>query len=115
MAKNHLKDKKITILFNSPIENEVGETTYVYTPMPGATNIWAYYRHLSGKEYYTANIQEHETDVIFEINWRNDINVNMHIQYRGQLYGITQIDDFEGRKLTLLLYCKHLTEIPENS
>ncbi|AUN16120.1 TPA: phage head closure protein [Clostridium botulinum] len=104
MATNRIKDKKITILKYQEGENELGETIVTYVPMPGATNIWAYYRHASGAEFYAAHTINTKVEVIFEIAWRNDIDTYMQIRYKGRDYSITRIDDFEGRKVNLRIY-----------
>ena len=45
-------------------------------------------------------------EVIFIINWRDDINTQMLIEYCGKYYDITRIDDYEGYKKDLSVYCK---------
>ena len=43
--------------------------------------------------------------VLFQINWRDDITTTHVVRYDGVLYDITRIDDYEGRKEDLKLYC----------
>jgi len=107
--KNYIKDKKISILAQQKTVNEMYETVYVYMPMPGAENIWAYYRHASGKEQANSvlgSVNETKVEAIFKINWRDDIDEAMQIRFRGKDYQITGIDDFEGYKedLTISAY-----------
>lgn len=104
LTRNHLKDKKITILQLVEDDNSTSPAP-TYAPVPGLENIWAYYRHVSGKEYWAAASEQHELDVVFEVNYHAGIIPNMVIQFRDHRYVITQIDDFEGNKATLRLYC----------
>ena len=43
-----------------------------YAPTP----IWAYFRQLSGEEYYAAAAIQVTEEVLFRINWRDDISYN---------------------------------------
>jgi len=43
-------------------------------------------------------------EMIFEINWRDDITPKNWIVYKGKEYNITRIDDYEGYKDTLRIY-----------
>lgn len=97
-----VKDKKITILHNT----SDGTTKANWQPLTGGTNIWASYRHASGHELYEAAATQVEKDVVFEINWRNDLTEKMRILYKSKTYEITQIDDFEGNKTGLKVFCK---------
>ena len=101
--KKHRKDKKITILEGK--KNIVdGRSTMEYIPKEGLENIWAYYRHISGKEFFLAATNAVKVEVIFEINYRKDIDTNMRIKYNDEEYSITQIDDYEGKKTDLKIY-----------
>ena len=68
--------------------------------------MWAYFRYLSGKEYYAANAEQVQEEVLFQINWRADLTTAHVIRYNGVLWDITRVDTFEGRKEDLKLYCK---------
>ena len=45
-------------------------------------------------------------DVVFTVNHRTDVSSEMLIEYGGKYYEITRIDDFEGYKDDLNIYCK---------
>lgn len=99
-----LKDKKIEILAVQNIINENGypkETLQAICPP-----VWAYYRHLSGKEYYAANAENVQEEVMFQIGWRDDVTTTHVIRYKGVLWNITRVDIFEGYKKDISLYCK---------
>lgn len=103
--KRKIKDKKITIMRSIEVEDEDGfGTMQKFIPLKGGENIWAYYRHISGKEFFQAAKLNTKSECIFEINWRKDINTSMRIKYRDELYEICQIDDFEGYKKDLKIY-----------
>ena len=99
-----LKDKKITIMGVTLGENDLGDPITIRGPIPGGENIWAYVRHTSGREYYAAKQVQAEEEMLFEINWRDDITPKNWIVYKGKEYDITRIDDFEGYKDTLRIY-----------
>lgn len=40
------------------------------------------------------------------MNWRNDIDKDMRIEYNGKFYDITRIDVFEGYKEDLKVFAK---------
>jgi SPP1 family predicted phage head-tail adaptor len=105
-SKKLLKDKKIEI--------QRYEETYI--PGQGQTSewvnihegkLWAYYRHLSGNEIFAAAQVAHIEEVLFVINWRNDVKPGQKILYNNNEYEITRVDDFEGYKKDLKLYAKN--------
>ena len=102
MGSVHVKDKKITILSYQEIVDEVGDV--IKGEVPIYENIWAYYRQASGNEIYMAAQIQAKIEVVFEINWRDNIDTNMKVRYKGQDYNITRIDDFEGGKNDLKIY-----------
>lgn len=106
MAKHFLKDKKITILEKYNGRDEYGLPIEELRPV--AENIWAYYRHATGKEIYVAAMFDYVVEVVFKINWRDDIRPGMIIRFRDQDYGITRVDDFEGYKEDLTIYAYRL-------
>ena len=104
----HRKNKKITILELIKRQDDIGDWIAEELPSEGLENIWAYYRHLSGKEFFAAASTKSKVEVIFEINWNKkiaEINpVTIKVLYNNEKYYVTQIDDFEGRKTDLKLY-----------
>ncbi|MCX7843248.1 MAG: phage head closure protein [Clostridia bacterium] len=100
-----LKDKKIKIYYHEEGVNENGFPVDQWRLLHEGT-LWAYYRQLSGREFFAAATVNQTEEVTFLINWRNDLNTAMLIDYKGKLYDITRIDDFEGYKKELQIYCK---------
>lgn len=98
-----LKDKKITIQCDM---SDGTEERPVWEPLTGCENIWAYYRALSGKELFAAAKVQHEEDVLFVINFHAGVKAGMLVQFKGKRYEITRIDNFEGNKSDIKLYCK---------
>ena len=98
-----LKDKKIEIF--APV-SAVNENGYAVTTLQAiCPPVWAYFRHLSGKEVFAAATINYKEEVLFQINYRTDITTAHVIRYNGVLYDITRIDNYEGRKEDLKLYC----------
>ena len=99
-----LKDKKIEILAVPSVINENGYA--VETLEPICPPVWAYYRHLSGDAYFAANAEQMKEEVLFQIGWRQDVDTSHVIRYNGVLYDISRVDNYEGRREDLKLYCK---------
>jgi SPP1 family predicted phage head-tail adaptor len=100
-----LKDKKIEIWGFTEDINDHGFPVEVWKPIHEGT-LWAYYRQLSGREFYASAMVNSTEEVVFSINWRNDLNTDLLIKYAGKFYDITRIDDYEGYKKDLNIYCK---------
>ena len=66
---------------------------------------WAYFRQLSGKEFFAAATTNYKEEVLFAINYRTDIMTAHVVRYKGVLYDITRVGTFEGYKEDLTLYC----------
>jgi SPP1 family predicted phage head-tail adaptor len=99
-----LKDKKIEILAVTTVKDAEGFTTEVLEPI--APPLWAYYRQLSGKEIFAAQTVQATEDVLFVVNWREGLTARHVIRFRGELYNITRVDDFQGYKGDLTVYAK---------
>ena len=98
-----LKDKEIELLRQMHTREEMGITT---TTLESMGTVWAYFRHLSGKEVFAAATVNYKEEVLFQVNYRTDLTTANVIRYNGRLYNITRIDTFEGYKQDLKLYCK---------
>ena len=99
-----LKDKKIEILAVQSVINENGYPDETLVPI--CPPVWAYYRHLSGSEYFAANAEQVKEEVLFQINWRQGVNTSHVIRFNGVLYDISRVDNYEGRRDDLKLYCR---------
>lgn len=100
-----LKDKKIRILQKVKTTSPNGFPVYVYKPIHSG-RLWAYYRQLSGREFYASAMVNASEEVVFSVNWRTDVKTDMFIEYSGNFYDITRIDDYEGYKNDLDIYGK---------
>ena len=78
-----LKDKKIEILRANFTKDAEGFSAETLTPI--APPVWAYFRHLSGKEIYAAQSVQAVEEVQFVINWRRDITTRHVVRYGGVL------------------------------
>lgn len=99
-----LKDKKIEILAATYTITENGFTERTLTAI--CPPVWAYFRHLSGKEIFAASAHMAVEEVLFTVNWRAGLDTTHVIRYNGALYDITRVDTFEGYREDLTLYCK---------
>ena len=99
-----LKDKKIEILRVISTKDADGFAVERYEPIhPG--RLWAYFRHLSGQEIHASGATFAKEQVLFVINWREDVTSREVVRYGGRLYDISRVDCFEGYKAELSLYC----------
>lgn len=98
-----LKDKKIDILKPIVIKDSEGFTNTTLEPV--YTSVWAYFRHLSGREIYAAEAFSFKDEVLFQVNYNREITPGYVVRYNGILYDITRVDVFEGYKQVLTLYC----------
>jgi SPP1 family predicted phage head-tail adaptor len=99
-----LKDKKIEILLPTYTKDGAGFSVEHLNPI--APPVWAYYRQLSGKEIYAVASTHAVEEVLFIINWRADITTRHVVRFRGVLYDITRVDDFQGYREDLGVYGK---------
>lgn len=97
-----LKDKKIELLRQVHTRDEMGFTK---TTLESLGTVWAYFRHLSGKEVFAAATVNYKEEVLFQVNYRTDLTTANMVRYNGTLYNITRTDTFEGYKEDLTLYC----------
>lgn len=101
--KKRLKDKKIEILGFINTAEPGDMPNEEWSPIHDG-KLWAYIRQLSSTEYVAAKQIKSEEEILFVINWRNDITDSMVIKYNGLFYGIRRIDTFEGYKNDLQIY-----------
>ena len=110
-----LKDKKIKIYKRTDVaRNSDGYSSCKYTPIhPGA--LWAYVRQTSGNEYYAAMAQQVTEEILFVVNWRDDLAMDqvrwLYIEYNGRWYDVQRIDTYEGYKREIQLFAKSTSQI----
>ncbi len=100
-----LKDKKIRIIAFTSTTNEHGFNTEEWRPIHSG-RVWAYYRQLSGSEFYASAMVNAAEEVVFTVNHRTDVTTEMLVEYGGKFYDIKRIDNYEGYTDDISLYCK---------
>lgn len=100
-----LKDKKIRIIAFTSTTNEHGFSTEEWRPIHSG-KLWAYYRQLSGSEFYASAMVNAAEEVVFTVNHRTDVTTEMLVEYGGKFYDIKRIDNYEGYTDDISLYCK---------
>lgn len=108
MAK--LKDKKIVIYKKVITKKDAdGFSKTQYSPIH-AGKLWAYARQLSGKELYMAMTLTSEEEMLFTVNWRDDLTMDrsgqLYVSYKGIWYDVKRIDTYEGNKSDISIYAK---------
>jgi len=104
----NLKDKKIILYRVQRSKDSAGFSTAKYAPLhPG--RVWAYARQLSANEFYAARAVQQSEEMLFTINWRDDVSAaDCFVEYKGVFYNITRVDTFEGYKEDLKIYAARL-------
>ena len=109
--KKRLKDKKIELYRKTTGVNDVGMPSTVYRKMHPGT-LWAYVRHQSSREYLAAKAAQITETILFEVNWRPDINLaslaNLFIVFKGQWYNLARLDSYEQNKTSIRLYANSM-------
>ena len=106
-----LKDKKIRIIAFTSTTNEHGFNTEEWRPIHSG-RLWAYYRQLSGSEFYASAMVNAAEEVVFTVNHRTDVTTEMLVEYGGKFYVSFPlfpsyvIDNYEGYTDDISLYCK---------
>lgn len=108
MARKHLlKDKKISIIAYRELgRDEYNDPIHEWGAIENGENIWAYVRQLSGREIFAAAQVQAEEEMLFVVNWRDNVDTSCQIEYKGLKYDITRIDTYEGYKDDLKIYAK---------
>ena len=91
-----LKDKKIELL--RPTFQKDAEGFGAETLVPIAPSLWAYFRQLSGKEIFANATTVLTEQVLFVVNWREGLDTQLVVRFRGVMYDVTRVDVFEGYK-----------------
>ena len=111
----YLKDKKI-ILYKVEqriINNEGFVNRVLFKPIHEG-RLWVYVRQLDASEIINSAALKLSEEMLFVINWRNDINTKVcFLCYKDILYDITRVDTFEGYKEDLKLYAKRIINQPK--
>jgi len=107
----YLKDKKIIIYRAEHTKDKEGFSTAKYIPIH-AGRLWAYVRQLSASEFYAAKAVQNSEEMLFVVNWREDVAADCFIGYKGVMYNVTRVDTFEGYKEDLKVYAAKLLSQP---
>lgn len=115
-----LKDKKIKIYrYTHEGRDKDGYVTSAgYTPIH-AGSLWSYIRQTSGKEYYAAMAQQVTEEILFVVNWREDLTMDqvrwLYVEYNGRWYDVQRIDTYEGYKREIQIFAKSMPQRPPTS
>lgn len=102
--KKRLKDKKIQILKGQEFAEPGDMPVYVFAPIHEGT-LWAYVRQLSANEHYAAMQVEALEEMLFVVNWRDDIDPLLcYVKYKDRYYNIKRVDTYEGYKGDIQLF-----------
>lgn len=107
MAYRTVRDRvnRITILKNDKTKNVFGHYVDNWTELK---TIWASKEHLIGREYFAAQQAQSGVTTKFETEYYPDIQRDMRVKCDGKLYDIEAVNDLQGLKRDLLIYCKEV-------
>lgn len=109
----NLKDKKIILYKKTTVKDSAGFSTTKYIPIH-AGKLWAYVRQLSANEFYAAKAVQQTEEMLFTVNWRDDVSAaDCFVEYKGVFYNIMRVDTFEGYKEDLKVYAARLATQPK--
>lgn len=101
--KKRLKDKKIQIMGVTNTAAPGDMPTEEFAPIHDGT-LWAYVRQLSASEQYAAMQVQANEEMLFVINWRDDVTNANVIKYKDKYYNIKRVDTYEGYKQDIQIY-----------
>ena len=96
-------DQRITIQNVTESVDTFGQRVQTFSTL---ANVWAKVEEKSGSEGETSDQIIATRKVQFLIRWRNDINEQMRILYRGQIYEIESIINADARRHTMRIHTK---------
>ena len=96
-------DQRITIQNVTESVDTFGQRVQAFSTL---ANVWAKVEEKSGSEGETSDQIIATRKVQFLIRWRNDINEQMRILYRGQIYEIESIINGDARHHTMRIHTK---------
>ncbi len=110
VSRQKHKDKKIIIYEAIYNQEPGGFPSCTYKPIH-PNKLWAYVRQLFAHEKYMAATIKVEEEMLFVVNWRQDLaspkaSIGLYIEYNGYWYDVKRIDTFEGYKQDLQVYGK---------
>ncbi len=73
-----------------------------------AFTCWAGAAPLSGREFFQAAAVSRETEILFTIRYRRDVDASMRLRFDGADYNITAIADPQMRHVKLELLAKNV-------
>ena len=117
VSRQRHKDKKVVIYRAGDFSEPGSMPVTGYKPIH-PSKLWAYVRQLSGQERYAAMSVQVDEEMLFVVNWRQDLirgSRSLYIEHNGTWYDITRVDTFEGYKEDLQLYGKALLQPPDES
>lgn len=96
-------DQRITFL-NPP--GAVTDSGFVSDDWTDYITVWASLKTLKGRSFYEAAGTNLENNRMFQMRYRPDVNDQMRIRWRGLDHSIISLEDDDGQKKTITIYCK---------
>ena len=96
-------DQRITFL-KPP--GGVSDSGFVNDEWTEHITVWAALKTLKGRLFYEAAGTNLENNRMFQIRYRKDVSDNMRIRWRGVDHTIINMEDDDGKKKTITIYCR---------
>jgi SPP1 family predicted phage head-tail adaptor len=99
-------DQRITLQQRVKTRSAAGEETYSWANLATNPEVWAEANPVRGREYFAAAQTQADKPMAFRIHWRDDVDANMRVLWRGQPYDIAAApQDTRGARDELWLHC----------
>lgn len=91
-------------------ENEINVKEYQH---PENQNLQAYVRQIVARESYEQEVHQTLNEYLVVINYREGINENCYVEFKGKTMRVKSVDNYEDRGLEMKLICSLVEETIE--
>lgn len=96
-------DQRITFLNPPGGQDEDG---YPINEWMDHITVWASLKTLKGRSFYAAAGTNLQNNRMFEIRYRKNVDDSMRVKWRGVDHSIISLEDDDGQKKSMIIYCK---------
>ena len=99
-------NRKITLQIKTVIFDTDGYRTETWADV---ATVWAEMITTGGKELYAAQRMNDETNAVFRIRYRSDLNADMRLKLGDRIFAILPpLNDVNGKRVEMLITAKEL-------
>lgn len=111
--RKEVKDKKIR-LFNATTRVVSGFERIIkqYVHSKTSCGVWAYVRHLSEQERFSAKAVQTNETILFKVGYSPKVTDDLFVEFNDKTYSIVSIDPFEYNKTDLVIRANEVSPPP---